>query len=201
MKHRRLWLTSAMLIIAVIALAAMLVANAPSTSSVQTGCITRDAACIQLPTITGANLAGETQTFPAAFSHPYQLVVMPFNRDQQTKVLDFVPLFQELSASRPDLGYYSLAALPDLAAPIRLLVSGGMTAVVTDPVIRQAAYIFYLEDQAAFLKALDVPDAEAIRVFVFDQAGNVLWQSSGDFSPAMAEAIRGAISTLPASAS
>jgi hypothetical protein len=192
----RLWISLLVIVICSVGLALMW--SAPATSSVQTACLTRDAQCLQLPTITGSNLAGETQTFPAAFKQPYQLVVMPFDRDQQTQVLDFVPLFQEMSASRPDLGYYSLAALPNLSAPIRLLVSGGMTAVVTDPAVRQAAYIFYLEDQPAFLKALDLPDTEAIRVYLFDQAGNVLWQTSGSFTPELAEAIRTAIAALPA---
>jgi hypothetical protein len=194
-RNRRIQLSLFLILIGVITLVSLW--SAPPTSSVQTSCLTRDAQCLQLPTITGSNLAGQTQTFPTAFSKPYQLVVMPFNRDQQTRVLDFVPLFQELSASRPDLGYYSLAALPDLSAPIRLLVTGGMNAVVSDPGVREAAYIFYLEDQAAFLQALDLPDTEAIRIYLFDQAGNVLWQSSGDFSPELADAIRKAIQELP----
>lgn len=195
MRNRRLW--ASIIVLAVFITGLVLIWSAPPTSSVQTTCLTRDAECLQLPTITGANLAGQTQTFPAAFAKPYQLVVMPFDREQQTRVLDFVPLFQELSASRPDLGYYSLAALPDLAAPIRLLVTGGMNAVVTDPAVREAAYIFYLENRPDFLQALNLADTEAIRVYIFDQAGNVLWQASGDFTPERAESIRGAIATLP----
>ena len=197
MKNRRVVLTLVMLCIVIVALVLLFVSNAPATSSVETTCITQETGCLQLPTIIGANLDGTSNTFPSAFTHPYQLVVMPFNRDQQTQVLDFVPLFQELSASRPDLGYYSLAALPDLSAPIRLLVSAGMNAVVTDPLVREAAYIFYLEDQAAFLQALNLPNAESIRVYVLDQMGNVLWQGSGSYTPELADQIRAAIETLP----
>jgi hypothetical protein len=72
-----------------------------------------------------------------------------------------------------------------------------MNAVVSDPAVRQAAYIFYLEDQPTFLQALDLPDTDSIRVFIFDQTGNVLWQASGDFTSEMAESIRGAIEALP----
>jgi len=194
-RNRRLWVS--MIVLAVCITGLVLIWSAPITSSVQTTCLTREAQCLQLPTISGSNLAGQTQTFPAAFAQPYQLVVMPFDREQQTRVLDFVPLFQELSASRPDLGYYSLAALPDLSVPIRLLVTGGMNAVVSDPAVREAAYIFYLENRPAFLQALNLTDTESIRVYLFDQAGNVLWQASGDFTPEMAEAIRAAITTLP----
>ena len=195
MRNRRIGIS--LLVIAICAVGLALMWSAPATSTVQTACLTRETQCLQLPTITGSNLAGQTQTFPAAFKQPYQLVVMPFNRDQQTQVLDFVPLFQELSASRPDLGYYSLAALPDLSAPIRLLVTGGMNAAVTDSAVREAAYIFYLEDQPAFLQALDLPDTESIRVYIFDQTGNVLWQTSGSYTPELAESIRAAIAELP----
>jgi hypothetical protein len=195
-RNRRIWIS--LLMIAICAVGLALIWFTPATSPVNSLCISSQSDCSnQLPTITGSNLAGQTQTFPAAFTQPYQLVVMPFNRDQQTRVLDFVPLFQELSASRPDLGYYSLAALPDLSAPIRLLVTGGMNAVMSDPAVREAAYIFYLEDQPAFLQALDLPDTDAIRVYLFDQAGHVLWQSSGDFSPELVDAIRKAIQELP----
>lgn len=195
MRNRRIGVS--LLVIAICSIGLALMWSAPATSPVQISCLIREEVCLQLPTITGSNLAGQTQTFPAAFTKPYQLVVMPFDREQQTRVLDFVPLFQELSASRPDLGYYSMAALTDLAAPIRLLVSGGMNAVVSDPVVRDAAYIFYLEDQPAFLQALDLPDTESIRVYIFDQEGSVLWQASGDFTPALAESIRGAVEALP----
>jgi hypothetical protein len=194
-RNRRIGVS--LLVIAICAVGLALMWSAPATSSVQISCLTREEACLQLPTITGSNLAGQTQSFPAAFTKPYQLVVMPFDREQQTRVLDFAQLFQELSAARPDLGYYSMAALTDLAAPIRLLVSGGMIAVVTDPAVRDAAYIFYLEDQPAFLQALDLPDTEAIRVFIFDQAGSVLWQASGDYTPELAASIRSAIAALP----
>jgi len=194
-RNRRIQLSLFLILLSVITLATLW--SAPATSSVQTSCLTRAAQCLQLPTITGSNLAGQTQTFPAAFTKPYQLVVMPFDREQQTRVLDFVPLFQELSASRPDLGYYSMAALTDLAAPIRLLVTGGMNAVVSDPAVRDAAYIFYLEDQPAFLQALDLPDTETIRIYIFDQVGSVLWQASGDFTPEMAASIRASVAELP----
>lgn len=185
-------------VLAIIIAAGLLMALfTPPTSSVEIACLSGEAGCMQLPAITGTNLNGETQTFPDEFAHPYQLAIIPFDREQQVRLLDFVPLLKELSAARPDIGYYSLAALPDLAAPIRLLVSAGMSAVVTDPEVRAVAYIFYLEDRDAFLDALDLPDADAIRVYVFDNAGNVLWRAEGDFTPALAETIRAEIASLP----
>jgi|GEM_PF-1098011 len=197
-KNRRFRIGVSLLVLAIGSIGLVLVYGPPATSSVQTTC--EPPQCLQLPTITGANLAGQTRTFPAAFTQPYQLVVMPFNREQQSRVLDFVPLLQEVSANRADLGYYSLAALPNLSAPIRLLVSGGMNMAVTDPTVREAAYIFYVEDQAAVLQALNLPDAKTIRIYLLDQTGHVLWQASGDFTPELANAIRKAIAALPVKA-
>jgi hypothetical protein len=170
---------------------------APSTSTVLITCLSGETDCLRLPSITGTNVNGDTSTFPSAFTHPYQLVIMPFDRDQQTAVREFLPLFEELLASRPDLGYYSLAALPDLPGPIRLLVTGGLRAIVTDARAKESVYIFYLSDQAEFLQALGLESPDVIRVYLFDQAGNVVWQSSGEFTPELADEIRGAIGALP----
>ncbi len=174
-----------------------LVRFAPATTTVTVAaCVQFAEACLQLPTITGTSLAGETRTFPAAFSAGLNLVVMPFDRDQQVGALAYVPLFQALAAEYADVAYYSLAALPDLSPPIRLLVSGGMQAAVSDPAMRAVTILVYLEDQAAFMQALAVPDDSQIQIFIFNSAGEVLFQTVGDDAAVVAAALREKMAAL-----
>jgi hypothetical protein len=172
---------------------------APATTSVTlVDCVRLADACLQLPTVTGTTLAGETITFPEAFSGALNLVVMPFDRDQQVQAIEFVPVFQELAAEYEQVAYYSIAALPDLAAPIRLLVSGGMQAAVSDPTLRATTALLYLEDQQAFMTALAVPDDSTIQIFIFNPAGEVLFQAIGADPTELAVALREKLTQLTA---
>jgi hypothetical protein len=180
--------------------AAALLLNAPNTTRVTietsaADCPVKTASdeCAQLPTVTGANLKNEALTFPAALAGEYNLVVMPFDRDQQVRAIDYVPLFQRLAQENEGVAYASMAALTDLAAPIRLLVTGGMNAAVTDDALRAVTIILYLEDQPGFIAALGVPDTEQIQVFIFNRAGQVLWRGAGDYSATMAQAVEAAL--------
>jgi hypothetical protein len=188
MPRRTLWAGIALMI--AVGLGAFLLSRAPTTTTSQPNpCLTQGTTCLRLPTVSGANLLNQPQTFPADFAAPYNLVVMSFDRDQQVRALEFVPLLQRLSAAYPSVTYYSIAALPDLSAPVRLLVTGGMNAAVTETTLRQQTSILYLEDQAAFLAALDLPDTSQIQVLLFNQAGEVLWRQGGDYTPALDAAL------------
>ncbi|MCU0515043.1 MAG: hypothetical protein MUE40_21010 [Anaerolineae bacterium] len=195
---RRGWRVLAGLLLVVAgSVAALLLLNAPATSPVRVAeCLRQGTDCLQLPQITGVNLTGDTLLFPEAFAGALNLVVMPFDREQQVRAVAYVPLFQSLVAGDARLAYYSLAALPDLAPPIRLLVSGGMTAAISDPAIRQVTVLFYLQEQAALLRALAVPDTAAIQVFIFNRAGVVLHRQAGDYSDAAAASLRAALAAL-----
>ncbi|MCA9916114.1 MAG: hypothetical protein KC496_22315, partial [Anaerolineae bacterium] len=111
-------------------------ANAsPDTAAIS--CLTDDAGdCLVMPAVTGVNLDNHDIAFPEAFNADYYLVVMPYDRQQQQEALTWLEPFQEIAAQHETLSYFSIAALPDLSAPIRLLVMGGLSAGVQDGEVR-----------------------------------------------------------------
>jgi hypothetical protein len=171
---------------------------APATSAVDTSAQSGQVSCLQnaqgncliFPAVSGVNLDNEEIAFPEAFGTGYALVVVPFDRDQQVLATTWLPSFQELAAERADLTYYSIAALPDLAAGIRLLVLGGMSAGTREPELRQRAVVMFLEDQARFLEALEVADANTLQVFVVDASGVIFWRGSGEYTEESAGLLR-----------
>lgn len=137
---------------------------------------------VTLPSISADNLEGATLTFPTDFAADYNLVVMPFNRDQQTSAIAWLPTFQTLAAKYPTVDYYSIAALEDLSPIIRTLVVSGLNLGVSDPLVRARTVVLFLDNQQAFVDALGITDMDSLRVLVFDREGHLLHQTVGTFS-------------------
>jgi hypothetical protein len=170
---------------------------APPTSTVEVTCLLHEETCLKLPIMTGTNLTDQTDQFPNKFTQPYQLIVMAFEREQQPNMIHFVPLFQEIAASRPDFDYYSLITMGDVPLPIRPFISGGLSSIVTESAIQEATYLFFLSDTDALLQALHIPDTEVLRIYILNQSGDVLWEGSGNFTPELEATIRQTVDALP----
>lgn len=152
--------------------------------------------CHRMPAVVGVDIDNQEIRFPERFTAAYYLVVMPYDREQQQGALTWLQPFQEIAAEYDVLHYYSIAALPDLSAPIRLLVVGGLAAGVRDEAVRSQVAILFLEDQAAFLEALGVDNAEAMSAFLMDQNGAIYWRTTGEYSENAAEEIQELLATL-----
>lgn len=162
--------------------------SSPQTTNVLLSC--ED--CPYLPQISADNLDGQNQLFPDVFTHDYQLLVMPLDRETQAAAILWLPFFQTLQKQYPQqLEYYSLAALRDLSPTIRLLVMAGLQ-VVNDPHIRQRTYVSFLENQDTLIEALALAP-KAVNVLLLDREGRVLWQHAGDFDEADAEKLQAEI--------
>lgn len=135
-----------------------------------------------LPGISGDNLDGVTLSFPGDFAADVNLVVMPFDRDQQTSAINWLPTFEALAERYPNVDYYSIAALENLSPMIRTLVIGGLNLGVTDPATRTRTVVLFLDNQQAFVDALGIPDREMLRVLVFARDGRLLYENAGTFS-------------------
>lgn len=189
--QKRLTATVALLLVALGAVLARQLTQAPTTTTASIA--PTQEACHTLPTLQGGDLDGVMHTYPADFAGERNLVVMPFTREQQERALAWVAPFQALTAQNDTYAYYNLAALPNLSAGVRLLVVGGMSFAVSDPTVRSLTVVAFLENQEAFLAALDVPNTDEMVVMVLNKAGCVLYQAFGDYTP---EALAALVASL-----
>ncbi|MFQ3674244.1 MAG: hypothetical protein SNJ83_11685, partial [Aggregatilineales bacterium] len=120
--------------------------------------------------ISGDNLDGQTLSFPADFSAPFNLVVMPFNRDQQTAAVGWLATFEQAARADERVAYYSIAALTDLQPFVRTLVVQGLNVAVRDADTRQRVVVAFLEDQAAFVAGLGTGDTASVSPCGFHHA-------------------------------
>lgn len=174
---------------------------APATTGVVLNCIPdEDGDCLRLPDVVGINLNGTSISLPGAFDSPFNLVVMPFNQAQQEDATTWLPPFEALAEVHEDVAYYSLAALPDLSPALRLVVQTTMQIAINDEALRDVTLLAYLDDQPKFLEALNIPDTQMMGVFIFNQAGDVLWQTLGNHDEDLAQALSEVLAHLVESA-
>jgi len=165
--------------------------QAPQTSSIQ---LSDCADCLQFPTVTGETLNGETVTLPDYFSGDLNLVILPFDREQQEGVIDWLSVAQDLEAEF-GISYYSVGALPDLNAGVRLLISGGMTLVL-EPDVRDRSILLYLPEQDLFAQSIGADNLEQTEILILNNDGEILWQAQGNYSDALTTALRGKVAQL-----
>lgn len=194
------------LIVIVIGALALLLVNrfAPETTTIEpsdsTGtadCLRNPAGeCLVLPAVSGVDILSQDVAFPQAFRAPYTLVVMPFDQNQQVQALEWLEPFQAIAADYDALSYYSIAALPDLPAAVRLMVVGSMNMGLQDEEARQQAAVLFLEDQQALLAALEVDDIDDMRLFLLDAEGTVYWRGRGAYNETTEADLREAVAEL-----
>ncbi len=169
-----------------LALATAIIALAPQTTTLDG----EESNIRQLPTLSGNALNGNALTLPDDFTKDVNLVALPFDEEQQLEVLNYLPLFRQLESANERVGYYSVAPLPNLSPAVRLLVVGGIQVGLSDEAVRAVSMVLFLEDQEAFLTALDITDTEQMSVLVLAQDGRLLGVVTGNYTAENAEALQ-----------
>lgn len=152
--------------------------------------------CLVMPSVTGLTSDSVEVNYPEQFVAEYQLIVMPFDREQQVLAVTWLPLFQELASENDNLQYWSIAALPELNAGIRFLVLTGIRAAIPNADMRQQVTVLFLEQQEQFLATLAIDDDEAIQAFIMDSDGVIYYRAIGEFTEEKGEALRDALTHL-----
>jgi type II secretory pathway pseudopilin PulG len=186
-------LTLAVILAAVVV---VVLSRAPETSTALTSeqaCVTAGEDCLQFPVVTGENLPGESFTLPADFQGTQTLVILPFDEDQQIKAETWLPLARELSAATPTLTYYNVPVFPDLSAPVRVLIRGGLNVAITDESLRALTITLFLENRDQFLSALEIPNTDNIQALLLNDAGEIVWRGVGEYDADQGAALRAAV--------
>ncbi len=183
-----------MMVVVVATVAILAATNAPESSSVGVkSCITAaDSDCVRFPTVSGANLVGDTFNLPDDFGGTLTLVLMPFDEAQTVRLAAWLPLAQELASAYPQFAYYSTPVMRSVAPLIRAAVRAGMVLAV--PVdVQPVTIMLFLEDKEAFMNTLSIPDVDMPEAFLMNDDGDVLWRMRGEYSDEAAASLRAAI--------
>ncbi len=145
------------------------------------------------PAVTGANLERQKLTLPDDFEGELNVAVIAFEQWQQSQVDTWLPSLQQLEAKHPYLRYYELPTIRTMNIFSRTFINEGMRMGIPDNTARQRTITLYL-NKRTFKVALDIRTERTITVLLVNRRGEVLWRTSGPFSPeqgaALTEAIR-----------
>lgn len=150
-------------------------------------------ATVRFPIVTGSNLVRQKLTLPYNFEGDLNVAVIAFEQWQQQEVDTWLPHLQQLEAEQPYLRYYELPTIRNMNFLSRAFINEGMRMGIPNNTARQRTITLYL-NKRSFKVALDIRTERTITVMLVTQRGEVLWRTTGPFTPeqgaALAEAVQ-----------
>jgi hypothetical protein len=143
---------------------------------------------MKFPTVTGSNLSGKRYNLPQDFEGQYNIVVVVYQRFQQSSVDTWGALLEQLARQYPDLRYYELPTLPNYGWLQKNIIDGGMRGGIPDNTVRSRTITLYI-DVNKFNASLNLATLNDIYVLVTDRQGEVMWQTNGICTAPKADAL------------
>ena len=134
----------------------------------------------QFPRVEGSNLEGEHFALPSDFKGELNVVLVAFQREQQSDVDSWMPFLKSVGERRPDLRVYEIPTLGRGYRWMRPFIDGGMRRGIPDRAVRAATITLYI-DKGPFRESLRLADEERIYVLLVDRQGRVYWRTEGRF--------------------
>ncbi|MCI0712894.1 MAG: hypothetical protein L0154_22245 [Chloroflexi bacterium] len=150
---------------------------------------------LAFPVIEGTNLLLNELTVPTDLNGKYKLIVVAYDDSQQPVVDEWLAPLEETNDHFPELAGYYVPLLPKSAADSALFIIGGMGLVAGNDEDR-ARTIVVFTDVDRFNELLDIEDKNSVRLFLLDDEDNIIWQTSGAYSPDAIEELEAALTDL-----
>ncbi len=145
-----------------------------------------------LPSVTAENLAKYKVSFPEGMAGKLDLLLITFQREQQSQVDSWMPVAQGLQHSYYDLRYYILPVSGRENILSRWWDNASLRSDQTDPESWPWIVPLYL-DKDAFRRSLQIPNEKRAVVLLVDRQGKVLWRGYGAETQANREALMAAV--------
>lgn len=133
------------------------------------------------PELIGTSLLLEQVSVPSALTGDFKLIVVSYDSAQQPDVDEWLPALEDLNDDFPQLAGYYVPMLPKSAADSSFFIIGGMAAVADNDTDR-ARTIVVFTNVDAFNQLVDVPNKDAIQLFLLDGDQKIIWQGSGIYN-------------------
>lgn len=137
----------------------------------------------QFPAIEARSLEGRRYMLPAELEGGRNLLVVAFERWQQSLVDGWMPALIELELRRRDIRVYEIPTISRAWSPLRWFIDGGMSRGIPDQRARARTLTAYT-DVDRVLAALDLAGTGTIAVVLLDRAGRIVRQREGRFDEA-----------------
>jgi len=139
----------------------------------------------RFPPVRATNLEGAEVLLPGGLEGDPSVVIVAFERHQQSEVDSWMPWLEGLREQPPRLEVYELPAIARRWLPVRRFIDGGMRAGIPEPEIRRRTLTAYT-DIRALTDELRIQSTSTIAVLVVSPGGGILWSGRGPYAPGYA---------------
>ena len=133
------------------------------------------------PIVSGSDLHGEVQTFPECLSKDRTILVVAFQRWQQTLCDGWYAKIEKFIEENQGTAYYEVPTIAEMNAFSRWFIYQGMRGGIKDSTMRSQVVTLHINKEP-FKEALEIKTEETVHVFVVDKEGKILGKEMGEWS-------------------
>jgi hypothetical protein len=153
-----------------------------------------DLVAATFPDVTAPNLAGRSMSLPGDFAGDLNLVLIAFQREQQSDIDTWLGPARTLTAEFPQLACYELPVIGKMNPLFRRFIAEGMRSGIPDPGARATTITLHL-DKPSFRKSLNLSSEDTVHALLVDRKGAVHWRAEGRCTKAAERELRERIAT------
>jgi hypothetical protein len=147
-----------------------------------------------LPSVTAYGLDRAKVTLPKDFAAPLNLLILSFQRDQQSVVDGWLP--QLTASSSPSVQPWLLPISPQENGLYRWWFNASLRGSLPASQPRRYTVPLYV-NKAQFLRSLQVGSEREVVLLLTDKTGRVLWRATGSVSDAKLAALTNFLKSAP----
>lgn len=133
------------------------------------------------PTVTGTDLHGDERTFPDYFTKPRTIVVVAFQRWQQSLCDEWYKNIKKYVEENEHSAFFEIPTISKMNAFTRWFIYNGMRGGIKDDNMRSQVVTLHI-DKTPFKNALKIDTEETVFTYVLDENGVILESIKGEWT-------------------
>ena len=146
----------------------------------------------RFPVLAARDLEGTPVELPAGLAGERNLVMVAFRREQQAAVDSWIGWYSTVVDDHPGLRAYEVPVLATKWSPGRAMIDGGMAKAVATSEARRRTLTVY-GDVRRVTDGLGIDDTSMITVVLVDDAGRVVWRTTGAWTVSLGNELLAAL--------
>jgi ATP10 protein len=136
----------------------------------------------KFPNVKGENLLKRKLNLPQEFGGELNVVIIAFDRNQQSMIDEWLPETKKLAAKFPKLGYYEIPTIRKLPGFIKSFINNGMRRGIPSQDSRETTITLYL-DKKKFLGSLGIVNEKTIHILLVNRQGKIFGKWEDKYTP------------------
>lgn len=144
------------------------------------------------PVVVSYNLDKNKVTLPGDLQGELNLLLLPFEREQQKDVDSWMPVVKEVATSRPGFRHYLLPVFAKENFLYRWWMNASLRSDLPQNQERQFIIPIYT-NRKDFLRQLQITSDHEITLLLVEKDGRVIWRATGAFTAAKRASLESAL--------